>query len=90
MMPWEFGSFLPKISLLYWSNHPTVQIWPLMTGFCFPNSRKSSKELVFKTQKPLNSRDERAPSDPEGIFLGVCGSVAEEIGKLHPRSRRIL
>ena len=42
------GSFLPKITLLYWSNHPTLQIWPLVTSFCFPNSRKSSKELVFK------------------------------------------
>jgi len=29
--------------------------------------RKSSKELVFKTQKPLKSRDEKAPSDPGGI-----------------------
>ena len=53
IMPWEFGSFLPKITLLYWSNHPTLQIWPLVTSFCFPNSRKSSKELVFKIQKPL-------------------------------------
>ena len=53
IMPWEFGSFLPKITLLYWSNHPTLQIWPLLTSFCFPNSRKSSKELVFKIQKPL-------------------------------------
>ena len=47
IMPWEFESFLPKITLLYWSNHPTRQIWPLVT-FCFPNSRKSLKELVFK------------------------------------------
>ena len=46
-------SFLPKITLLYWSNHSTLQIWPLVTSFCFPNSRKSSKELVFKIQKPL-------------------------------------
>ena len=53
IMPWEFGSFLPKITLLYWSNHPTLQIWPLVTSFYFPNSRKSSKKLVFKIQKPL-------------------------------------
>ena len=26
---------------------------PIVTSFCFPNSRKSSKELVFKIQKPL-------------------------------------
>ena len=37
IMPREFGSFLPKITLLYWSNHPTLQIWPLVTSFCFPN-----------------------------------------------------
>ena len=56
IMPWEFGSFLPKITLLYssiWSNHPSLQIWPLVTSFCFPNSRKSSKKLVFNIQKPL-------------------------------------
>ena len=53
VMPWEFGSFLPKIPLLYWSNYPTIQIWPLVTFFCFSNSRKSSKELVFKNQMPL-------------------------------------
>ena len=29
IMPWKFGSFLPKITLLYWSNHPTLQIWSL-------------------------------------------------------------
>jgi len=23
---WEFESFLPKITLLYWSNHPALQI----------------------------------------------------------------
>ena len=53
IMHWEFGSFLPKITLLYSSNHPTLQIWPLVTSYCFPNSRKSSKELVFKIQKPI-------------------------------------
>ena len=53
IMPWEFRSFLLKMALLYWSNHPTLQIWPLVTSFCFPNSRKSSNELVFKIQKPL-------------------------------------
>ena len=53
IMPREFGSFLPKITLLCWSNHPTLQIWPLVTFLCFPNSRKSSKELGFKIQKPL-------------------------------------
>jgi len=55
IMSWEFGSFLPKITLLYWywSNHPTLQIWPVVTSNYFPNSRKSSKEVVFKTQKPL-------------------------------------
>ena len=53
IMPWEFGSFLPKITLLYWSNQPTLQIWPLITSSCFPNSRKSSKELVSKIRKPL-------------------------------------
>ena len=37
IMSWEFGSFLPKITLLYWSNHPTLQIWPFVTSFCFPN-----------------------------------------------------
>ena len=26
IMPWKFGSFSPKITLLYWSNHPTLQI----------------------------------------------------------------
>ena len=26
---------------------------PVVTSFCFPNLRKSSKELVFKIQKPL-------------------------------------
>ena len=53
IMPWEFESFLPIITLLYWSNNPTLQIWPLVTSFCFPNLRKSSKELVFKIQKQL-------------------------------------
>ena len=33
IMPWEFGSFLPKITLLHWSNHPTLQIWLLATSF---------------------------------------------------------
>ena len=33
IMPWEFGSFMPKITLLYWSNHTTLQIWPLVTFF---------------------------------------------------------
>jgi len=51
IMPWEFVSYLPKITLLYWSNHHTLQIWPL----CFPNSRKSSKELVFKTQETFKT-----------------------------------
>jgi len=66
-MPWEFRSFLPKITLLYWSNHPTphlhptLQIWPLVIFFCFPNSRKSSKELVFKTQKPLKQPWRESP-----------------------------
>ena len=41
IMPWEFGSFLPKITLLYWSNHPTLQIWSLVTSFFFPCSRNS-------------------------------------------------
>ena len=41
IMPWEFGSFLLKITLLYFSNHPTLQIWPLVTSFGFPNSKKS-------------------------------------------------
>jgi len=90
MMPWEFGSFLPKITLQYWSSHPTHQIWTLVTSFCFPNSRKSSKELVFNTQKPLNSRDKKAPSGPGGILPGVRGSDAEEIGKVHPSLRRLL
>ena len=40
IMPWEFGSFLPKIPLLYWSNHPTLQILPLVTFFCFPKLKK--------------------------------------------------
>ena len=53
IMPWEFGSFLPKIKLLCWRNHFTLQIWPFVTSFCFPNSKKLSKELVFKIQKPL-------------------------------------
>ena len=53
IMPWVFGNFLQKIALLYWSNHPTLQIWPLETSFCVPNSRKSSKELLFKIKKPL-------------------------------------
>ena len=61
IMPWEFGSFLPKITLLYWSNHPTLQIWPLVTSFCFPNSRKSSKELVFKIQKSLKQPWRESP-----------------------------
>ena len=68
-MPWDVGSFLPKIALLYWSNHPALQIWPLVTSFCFPNSRKSSKELVFNIQKPLkqlwresSERSHRNPS----------------------------
>ena len=26
IMPQEFVSFLPKITLLYWNNHPTLQI----------------------------------------------------------------
>ena len=54
IMLWKFGSFLTKITLLYWSNHLTLQIWSLVTSLCIPNSRKSSKELVFKIQKPLD------------------------------------
>jgi len=46
IMSWEFGSFLQKITLLYWSNLPTLQIWLLVTSFCFPNSRKSSTEAI--------------------------------------------
>ena len=34
----------------------------------FVSKLKSSKELVFKIQKPLKQRDERAPSDPRGIL----------------------
>ena len=49
----EIWEFLAKITLLYLRNHPTLPIWPLATSFCFPNSRKSSKELAFKIQKPL-------------------------------------
>ena len=68
IMPWEFGSFLPKITLLYWSNHPTLQISPFVTSFCFPNTRKSSKELVFKIQKPVKQpwweRSERSRRNP--------------------------
>ena len=69
IMLWEFGSFLPEITLLYWSNHPTLQIWPVVTFFCFRNSRKLSKELIFKIQKPLkqpwleiSERSRRNPS----------------------------
>jgi len=93
---WEFGSFLPKIILLYWSNHFTLQIWPLVTSFCFPNSRKSSKELVFI--KTAVTRELRAiPEESfqecveawQRILPGVRGSVAEEIRRVHPSSRRL-
>ena len=89
IMPWKFGSFLPKITLLYWSNHPTLQIWPLVTSFCFPKSKKSSKKLVFKIQKPLKQpwRESSERSRRNGILPGVRGSVAEEIGKVHSNSR---
>jgi len=49
----EIREFRAKLTLLYWSNQTTLQIWPLVTSFCFPNLRKLSKELVFKTQKTL-------------------------------------
>ena len=61
--------FLEKNNIAVLSNQPTLQIWPLVTCFCFPNSRKSSKELVFKIQKPLkqpwresSERSRRNPS----------------------------
>ena len=67
---WDFRSFLPKITMLYWSNHPTLQIWFLVTSLCFPNSRKPSKELVCKIQKsvkqPWRKSSERSRSNPFG------------------------
>ena len=45
IMPSELGSFSPKITLLYWNNHPTLQIWSLVTSFCFPNSRNLFSKL---------------------------------------------
>jgi len=83
IMRWAFGSFLAKPTLLYWSTHPSFQIWPLVTSFCFPNLMKSSKELVFKNQKPLKkAKTKEFPSDPGGILsgpYGIGGSCMDEI-----------
>ena len=72
IMPWELRSFLPKITMLHWSNHPTLRIWPLVTSLCFPNTRKPLKELVSKIQKPVKQpwrkSFERSRSNP-------CGSA---------------
>ena len=82
--------FLAKNNIAVWSNHPTLQIWPLVTSFCFPNSVKSSKKLVFKIQKPLKQPWRESPERSGGILSGVRGSVAEEIRKVHSSRRRIL
>ena len=60
--PWEFGSFLPKITLLYWSNHPTLRIWPLVTSFCSPNSRviKGTRFQEPEAIKTVTTRELRA------------------------------
>ena len=101
--------FLAKITLLYWSNHPTLQIWPLVASLCFPKrviketcfqdsrnyqsgpSRKLSKKLVFKIQKPLKpavTRELRAI--PDKSFQECVEPWRRGFGKVHSSARRLL
>ena len=50
IMPWKFRSFLPKITLLYWSNHPTLQMWPC-DFFLFPKLKEVFKGTRFQDSK---------------------------------------
>ena len=52
-MPWASVNFLPKITLLCWSNLHTHQIWLPVIFSCFQSSRESWKERVFQTYKQL-------------------------------------
>ena len=71
--------FLAKNNIDVLEQPPCFQISPLVTSFCFPNSRKSSKDLVFKIQKPLKRESsERSRRNPSRSGA----SVAEEIGKV--------
>ena len=52
----EIGEFLAKNNIAVLDQLPYSPELALVTSFCFPNSRKSSKELVFKIQKPLKQQ----------------------------------
>jgi len=77
-------SLLPKITLLYWSNHPTLQIWPFVTSFLFPKLKEVIKGTRFQDSEAIKTRELRA------ILPRVRGSMAEEIGKVHSSLRRLL
>ena len=48
----EIWEFLAKNSIAVLEQPPYSLDLALVTSFCFPNSRKPSKKLVFKIQKP--------------------------------------
>ena len=67
-MPWASVNFLPKITLLCWSNLHTHQIWLPVIFSCFQSSRESWKERAFQTYKqlkePWRRSSERSRKNP--------------------------
>jgi len=90
IMPWKFGSFLPKITLLNLASTLLSRSGGPCDFFLFPKLKKDIKGTRFQDSEAIKTAV-RAPSDPGGILLpGVRGSVAEEIGKVHPNQRKLL
>jgi len=68
--------------LLYWSNHPTLQIWPLVTSF-FPKLKEVIKGTRFQDSEAIETavtrelpgvrgrRDWKSASEPKKITLKV-------------------
>ena len=65
IMPWEFGSFLPKITLLYRSHHPTIQIWHFVffkLKEVIKGTRFRDSEAIKKPRRESSERSRRNPS----------------------------
>ena len=58
--------------------------------FLFPKLKEVIKGTRFQNTEAIKTAVTRAPSDPRGILPNVCGSVAEEIGKVHSSPKRLL
>jgi len=53
----EIRELLAKIALLYWSNHSTLQIWPLVCCdfFLFPKLKEVNKGIHFQDSEAIKT-----------------------------------